>query len=97
MTTFHAGDIVLHSKTGERWSLALDEHDGHVSPCGWPECMAKAADCTLLTAATDEQRRQMMTVWAETVDDPYRRSTDHRISTAKHQLHLWNSQPTSPS
>lgn len=53
---FRAGDHVHHHPSGEHWLLACDESDGYVLPGGWPETMARSSDCTLLKAATDEER-----------------------------------------
>lgn len=83
--TFRAGDVVNHGPTGETWTLANDEEDSRVSPCGWPRCWAEAADCTLVDAATNEKRIEMLTRWAaKTVEET--EGYDHRVSTAKHQL-----------
>lgn len=61
-----AGDHVHHGPSGEDWVLACDERDGHVVPAGWPECMAKAEHCTLLKAADDAERLEMLTRAAAT-------------------------------
>jgi hypothetical protein len=55
-TQFRAGDTVKHGPTGETWLLACDQEREDVLPAGWPETLAKASDCTLVEAATDEQR-----------------------------------------
>jgi hypothetical protein len=57
---FRAGDHVHHSPSTENWVLACDEVRGEVVCAGWPETTAKATDCTLLKAATDEQRAEML-------------------------------------
>ena len=56
MSDFRAGDIVLHGPTGEEWILAVDQFGASVMPCGWPETVAEARDCSLVNAATDEER-----------------------------------------
>jgi hypothetical protein len=58
--TFRAGDVVKHGPSGETWTLATDEENGDVQWMGWPEGWAKAKDCTLVEAATDEARRKVL-------------------------------------
>ena len=66
-----AGDVVKHSPVGgpvDRWVLAYGDEDqvmeaGDVSPCGWPEIVARVADCTRLEAATDKRRMEMLEFW----------------------------------
>lgn len=53
---YRAGDVVKHQPSGEEWLLACDEEDGLVVCCGWPESMARARECSLVTAATDADR-----------------------------------------
>jgi len=57
---FRAGDIVHHKPTGEKWVLAVDQFDDSVSPCGWPESVAKAEDCTLVELASEPERLRML-------------------------------------
>jgi hypothetical protein len=57
---FRAGDTVRHELSGQEWVLAADERGGYVMPCGWPEGQAKASDCTLVEAASDEERLKML-------------------------------------
>src|SRR5690606_25273757 len=55
---FRAGDHVHHGPSDENWVLAfgdLEDGTGRVAPCGWPGCLAKAEDGTLLKAASDEE------------------------------------------
>lgn len=59
-TTFRAGDTVDHKPSGERWLLATDEEYGEVLPFGWPESIGKAADCTLVRPASDEERLSVL-------------------------------------
>lgn len=49
------GDTVHHGPTGEDWLVAFVDGD-KLSPLGWPETVAKLADCTLLKKATPEDR-----------------------------------------
>ena len=58
--TFRAGDIVKHGPTGEEWVLAVDQFGNEVSPCGWPETIAKAADCEIVTRASDKERHEQL-------------------------------------
>jgi hypothetical protein len=61
---FRAGDTVQHGPSGEAWILAVDEENGRVQPCGWPESMAEAKDCQLVEPATDQERIDMLNTWA---------------------------------
>ena len=82
---FRAGDHVHHKPTGEDWVLAfgdLEDQTGQVSPCGWPETLAKAEDCYMLKAATDEEHDAMLRKWAEMKCREY----DIRESICKHHL-----------
>lgn len=52
--SFRTGDVVLHKRLEEQWLVAwADEND--VICAGWPETIAQAGDCELITAATDVQ------------------------------------------
>lgn len=82
--TLRAGDDVAHGPSGETWTLACDEENGEVMPCGWPEGWAKAADCTLVKAASDAERLEMLRMVAATRGDHGERT--HRASLAAHQL-----------
>lgn len=51
---FRAGDIVHHEPSGEDWVVAyVDGED--LAPCGWPDSLARAADCWLKKSCTDEE------------------------------------------
>lgn len=63
-----AGDAVFHAPSGETWLLAYGDTDSgseYVSACGWPESLAKASDCTLKRAATDEEHAETIRNWSE--------------------------------
>lgn len=61
MAKLRTGDDVQHRPTGEVWVVAIDEDDnGDIMWCGWPEGWAKASDCTLIKAATDEERLELL-------------------------------------
>ena len=57
--SLRAGDVVSHAPTGETWLLAAVRGDD-VYPGGWPETLARASDCTLVTSATDAEHRRMI-------------------------------------
>jgi hypothetical protein len=57
---YRAGDTVKHTPSGEEWTLACDEEDGRVVPAGWPESTGAAYDCTLIRAATNIERLEML-------------------------------------
>lgn len=55
---FRAGDVV--SVGGDRYTLAVDEHDGLVWPAGWPCSPFEVEVCTLIRKADDETRERML-------------------------------------
>jgi hypothetical protein len=57
---FRAGDTVLHAPSGETWLLACDEDGGRVVACGWPESLVPASECSLVEAATDADRLELL-------------------------------------
>jgi hypothetical protein len=81
--TFRAGDTVHHFPTGENWILAVDQFGDEVSPCGWPETIAKASDCTILERASDTQRHDQLLKSSE-----IRESADIRRREARHQMNI---------
>jgi len=80
-TAFRAGDTVFHEPTGETWILAVDQFGNRVSPCGWPETIADAADCELKVAASDDERAEQLRRSSE-IQEPH----DVRRREARHQL-----------
>ena len=90
---FRAGDHVKHGPTGEEWELACDERHGDVMPSGWPSTIAKASDCTLIEAATDEKRMKVLTAWAKT-GRGREAENDWRTLTARRQLSSPNVEDT---
>jgi len=82
---FRAGDIVKHRQTGQTWELAVDEEDGKVMPNGWPESLADAKDCTLVTSGTDEARVENLESWAAK-GKGYEHERDLRTSKARRQV-----------
>jgi hypothetical protein len=87
---FRAGDEVHHTPSGENWTLAGDEENGKVQPCGWPESMAQAKDCRRLKPATDEERMEMLRSWSEE-GKGYEHERDSRTHVARRQLRAENS------
>lgn len=81
---FRAGDIVMHGPTGEKWTLAWADGD-EVSAEGWPESIAKAADCALVQRATEDESLLILEKWANMAPDP-REGTDYRTIKAKQIL-----------
>jgi len=77
---FRAADVVFHHPSGERWVLACDQNGVDVQPAGWPQTLAKASDCELKEAATDEQRLEMLKRVSGLMNGGY------RTSVAKAQL-----------
>jgi len=84
---FRAGDYVHHAPSGANWVLGVDEEDGRVMPCGWPEPLANAKHCTLIKAATDGERMQMLQHFADS------REVDIRTLTARRQLLAMGAKP----
>jgi hypothetical protein len=82
-----AGDVVLHRPTGEHWLLAYAVMErNEVAACGWPPSRAKADDCVLLEAASDEKHDEMLREWAQKVPREDDNHGDHRVSECKRQL-----------
>lgn len=81
--TFRAGDTVKHAGTGETWVLACDQEREWVTPAGWPECQARAADCTLVDPASDAERIDMLTRVSKPSGEL---GYSYRRSLAAHQL-----------
>lgn len=80
---FRAGDTVHHFPTGENWILAVDQFGDEVSPCGWPETIAKASDCEILERASDSDRHQQLLRSAKIQD-----THDIRRREARHSLNM---------
>lgn len=59
---FRSGDVVKHRPSGETWTLAYYRR-GWVAWYGWPEGEAKATDCELVEACTDEEHRKSLEEW----------------------------------
>lgn len=77
--TIDTGDIVHHGPSGEDWIVAYVQGDT-LCPCGWPETLAKLADCTLTRKATPTQRRELLYSLAAI------RESDSRARHARHVL-----------
>lgn len=51
-----ACDFVLHEPTGEEWVVCGVNHARkELIPCGYPFCIAKMTDCTLIEARNKQQ------------------------------------------
>lgn len=55
MMKIKAGDVVYHRPTGEEWLAVTDEERGTFFAGGWPETLAYASDCDIITVATEEE------------------------------------------
>lgn len=76
-----AGDTVKHRPTGETWVVAFANHErGELSPCGWPESLAKLSDCELVKSCTQEESEELLHRLAD-LSDP-----DIRGSWAREEL-----------
>lgn len=51
--------MIRHRPSGETWTLAWAD-ESEVICCGWPETFAKASDCVLVKAASDEEYIAML-------------------------------------
>ena len=78
-----AGDTVKHGPSGETWLLAVDQFGDDVAPLGWPETIAKAADCEIVKRASDKERRQRLVKSSE-----IREPMDIRRMQARSQLNI---------
>lgn len=58
------GDTVLHRPTGEEWIVAYAEGD-YLAWAGWPNGLAKLADCDLVAVCTEEEHVEWVTRWAQ--------------------------------
>lgn len=81
MEKIKPADHVLHRPTGETWVVAYADHEAdRLSPCGWPEGIANISDCELVKAATDEESREMIELWAaKTGGDDHRPAAVRRL------------------
>ena len=61
---YRAGDVVRHLPTGETWSLAIDEEQGHVMPAGWPCYLAKTKEVRMIRKASASERLSTLRSWA---------------------------------
>jgi hypothetical protein len=65
MIQIDTGDTVFHRPTREEWLVACVQGD-HLSWCGWPEGMARLADCLLVDKATHAEREKLLRDMAAT-------------------------------
>ena len=52
--SIRTGDTVFHKPSGEQWLVAYVQDD-ELAWCGWPEGLARLADCELVRTCSDEQ------------------------------------------
>ncbi len=58
---FSTADHVRHEPTGEDWIVAYhDPETDDLAPCGWPPCIAKGRDCTLIKAASPHESVKLL-------------------------------------
>ncbi|MFZ2869620.1 hypothetical protein [Zavarzinia sp.] len=56
-----AGDHVRHRPSDEIWVVAFADYDtGDIAWCGWPEGLARIADCDRIKAASDDEHAQIV-------------------------------------
>ncbi len=59
--TIRCGDHVHHGPTDETWVVAWADYEtGDLAWCGWPNGMARLADCTLVKAASDAEHLERL-------------------------------------
>jgi hypothetical protein len=61
---FRCGDHVYHRPSRETWVVAYCEGD-NLCPEGWPDSIARTADCRLVYAATDAEHRHAVWIWRQ--------------------------------
>ena len=78
------GDTVKHRPSGETWEVAYADYaSGYLSPSGWPEGLAKIAECELEERCTEEEHKAAVSRW---LDHPHSREgdrVDHRIAMVR--------------
>lgn len=59
--TMRSGDTIFHRPSGEHWLVAaVSPKRDEVVCCGWPETIAKAADCEVVRHCTDAEHQEML-------------------------------------
>lgn len=60
-TRIRAGDHVRHRPSGEIWVVAFADYEsGDLAWCGWPEGVARIADCDLVEKASDDEHARIV-------------------------------------
>lgn len=72
------GDHVLHRPSGEQWVVAWAEGDD-LAPAGWPNSVARLADCEVTHRCTDEEHRSWVAEWRDLKDGDSRRARVLRL------------------
>lgn len=57
------GDHVHHRPSGEEWVVAWAEGD-HLAAAGWPNSIARLADCDVIYRCTDAEHRDDVVLWS---------------------------------
>lgn len=78
--TIKTGDRVFHRPSGETWVVAFVRGDD-LAWCGWPEGVARLADCELVKSCTEEESLTLIQEMAAMHD-----TSDHRCRWAKQEL-----------
>lgn len=77
MITIDTGDFVFHRPTRETWIVAYVRGDA-LSYCGWPDGLARLADCLLVHKASQQERTDTLKTLAA--------SSGHRAEYARRVL-----------
>lgn len=65
------GDHVRHRPSGENWLVAWAEGDD-LAPAGWPNSMARLADCEVTFRCSDDVHRECVDLWRDSPGDSRR-------------------------
>lgn len=57
------GDHVHHEPSGETWVVAWADAE-HLAYAGWPDGVARRADCRITKLATDDEHRDAVAQWS---------------------------------
>lgn len=79
------GDHVLHHPTGEEWVVAWAEGDD-LAWAGWPNGLARLADCTVIKHCSDAEHRRAVQEWADMERGDSRRPRVLRLYAAVLEL-----------
>lgn len=71
MPKFRVGDVVKHIPTGETWIVTATKGDDLI-PGGWPESVAKEADCVMISPASNADHRYWLRETLQSQDNNMR-------------------------